>query len=444
MASLPRAETATRRLARHILSTRESALAPESLIVARQCVLDWFAVTLAARDEPLVAMLRSEAGTVGPATILGTSQNCSPADAALVNGAASHALDYDDCHHFVGHPTVGVLPAALALAQAKGTSGGDLLRALIAGVEASAAIGSLALPDHYDRGFHATATLGAFGAAAAAGYLIGLDEDQMVMALGLAGTQAAGLKSMFGTMAKPFHAGKAASNGVLAARLAKAGFTAGEDVLDAPQGFLDTQGRSKASDEMRLLAPGAVIVDTLFKYHAACYYTHSTIEALRALREEHGFAPQEVAAIDIHVLPGHLRVCDITEPESGLQVKFSLRHLAAMAVHGFDTASIAIYSEETARAPELVALRRNVTVHPDGSGETAATVKVTLSGGRSLIRSEDVGIPLTDLRVQQARLRGKYSSLTEPLFGAGASDRLYKAIDTLESAPNVSPLFAWQ
>src|SRR5258708_17896840 len=140
-------------------------------------------------------------------------------------GSPSRARDCADCHHFVGNPTATFFPAALAIAETERASGEALLRALIAGVETSAAIGSLVLPTHYDRGFHATATLGAFGAAAAAGLLLDLDEGQITMALGLAGMQAAGLKSMFGTMAKPLQAAKAAPNGVLAARLAKPGFT---------------------------------------------------------------------------------------------------------------------------------------------------------------------------------------------------------------------------
>jgi 2-methylcitrate dehydratase PrpD len=434
------AEPTTQRLARHILSYREARLSTSASIVAKHCVLDWFAVTLAAQEEPLLRLLREEIGSSGPATIVGTAQKAQPTDAALVNGSASHALDYDDCHHFVGHPTVTVFPAALAIAEAERASGEALLRALIAGVETSAAIGSLVLPTHYDRGFHATATLGAFGAAAAAGLLLDLDEGQMTMALGLAGMQAAGLKSMFGTMAKPLQAGKAAANGVLAARLAKRGFTAHSDVLDVAQGFIDTHGRSHPSTEIRLTPPGETIMDTLFKYHAACYLTHSTIQAITELRAAHDLWPADIAAIDIHVAPAHLKVCNIMAPKTGLEVKFSLRHVGALAAFGVDTAAIETYCDEMATDPTISAFRDKVEVHGDGHGETAADVCLTLRSGVELRLREDVGVPVRDLPAQQARLKRKFNSLTEPVLGVQRSGRLYDVIQSLERAAALDSL----
>ena len=181
----------------------------------------------------------------------------------------------------MGHPTAAILPAALAVGEAEGRTGMEVLRAFVAGYEAAAFVGSLVMRSHYGRGFHSTATLGSFGAAAAAGLLINLDEAQMAIAFGLAGTQAAGLKSMFGTMAKPFHAGRAAANGVLAARLAARGFTANPRVLEVEQGFIATQSDGPDTAEALLRRPGSIIVETLFKYHAACYLTHSAIEAVK-------------------------------------------------------------------------------------------------------------------------------------------------------------------
>ena len=430
-------ETTTQRLVRHILSYHRAALPENALVVAKQCVLDWFAVTLAAREEPLVRILREQVGQTGTATLVGTSLRCSPGEAALVNGAASHALDYDDGHSFVGHPTVTVLPAVLATAELLGSSGSDLLRAFIVGVETSAAIGSLALPEHYDRGFHATATLGAFGAAAAVGFLHGLDEQQMAMALGLAGTQAAGLKSMFGTMAKALHAGKAAANGVLAANLAKGGFTANPDVLDAHQGFLETQGRARPSKDIHLLAHGTVIVDTLFKYHAACFYTHSTLDAIAYLRNAHRFASGDIASVNVHVTPVHLKACNIPAPQSGLEIKFSLSHLAALAVLGVDTAAIGTYSDETARRADICAVRELIQIHGDRSGETAAAVEIRLKSGESLSQHADVGVPVRDLQSQQVRLEGKYRSLTVPVLGEAAAQRLCNNIKHLDRANNI-------
>jgi 2-methylcitrate dehydratase PrpD len=256
----------TAKLARHIVSYRRAELDSAALTVAKQCILDWYGVTLAGANEPVARILREEIATSaqGPSSIVGFNLRCSPADAALVNGATSHALDYDDVHPLIGHPTATVLPAVLAIAEAKGRSGMDVLRAFIAGYETAGFVGSLAMPSHYERGFHATATLGSFGAAAAAGLLLDLDEAQMAFALGLAGTQAAGLKSMFGTMAKPFHAGRAAANGVLAARLAERGFTANPGVLEVAQGFVATQSDGDQSVDVTVPRPGSLVVETHF------------------------------------------------------------------------------------------------------------------------------------------------------------------------------------
>lgn len=433
--------TTTRRLARHVLSYRDAPLSSSALVVAKQCVLDWFAVTLAAHNAPLVRFLRDEIGGAGPATIVGTSQRCSPCDAALVNGAASHALDYDDTHHFVGHPTVGVFPAALAVAEWRASSGAAALRAFVAGVEAAAVLGSIVLPDHYERGFHATGTLGCFGAAAAAGLLLDLDEDQMTMALGLAGTQAAGLKAMFGSMAKPFHAGKAASNGVLAARLAKRGFTAHDDVLDADQGFIATQGRARPSSEARFIAPGEIIIETLFKYHAACYGTHSAIEAVSALAKAHKLSPDDIEAIDVRIHPSMLKVCNISAPRTGLEIKFSLSHLSALTILGVDTAAIETFSDATAERSDAVALRDLVRVQGGGDDSvTAAEVEITTRFGKRFKRREDAGVPLKDFTEQQARVARKYRSLTLPVLGAERSHRLCDAINNLDHADDVSTL----
>jgi 2-methylcitrate dehydratase PrpD len=433
----------TRRLAKHVLAYRDAPLPPQARQVAKQCILDWYAVTLAACDEPLVKILREETDCAGPCSIVGATQRCSPGDAALINGAASHALDYDDCHHYVGHPTVGVFPAVLAVSEWQGRSGEEALRALVAGVETSAVVGSLALQEHYERGFHGTGTLGAFGAAAATGLLLGLDEEQMTMALGLAGTQAAGLKSMFGTMAKPLHAGKAAANGVLAARLARRGFTAHDDVLDADQGFLATQGRARPSDEARFETPGGFIVETLFKYNAACYLTHSTIESVRNLVRSHGLAPDDIAAVDIHVSPRHLSVCNILDPSTGLEIKFSLRQTAALAALGVDTAAIDTYSDANANRPDAVALRERITVHGDDPGEvTAAEVQIATKSGARLTLREDVGLPTRDFMAQQVRLEEKYRSLAQPVLGAEDAERLLEAILTLEKVSDMRQLAA--
>src|SRR6202011_5508328 len=201
-------------------------------------------------------------------------------------------------------------------------------------------------PGHYRRGFHATATAGSFGSAAACARLIGLSPEATATAFGIAGTQAAGLKSMFGTMCKPFHAGKAAQNGLLAASLAARGFSSRSDALECAQGFAATQSSDFRHERALADPPGGYhLRGNLFKYHAACYLTHAPIECARKLRRDHALDPRSVREAALKVDAGASKVCHILAPKTGLEVKFSLRLTTAMALAGIDTARLAAYSE---------------------------------------------------------------------------------------------------
>ena len=433
----------TAELATRAIAYRTARLEDDVLTVAKHCLLDWTAVALAAIDEPVSTLMRREftESSRGKVTAIGSDNGFAAADAALVNGTTSHALDYDDVHPLIGHPSVPILPAVLAAAEEMGSSGFDTLRAFVAGYDAAAFVGSIVMPSHYDRGFHSTATLGSFGAAVGAGLLLGLDEQQMRMALGLAGTQAAGLKSMFGTMAKPFHAGRAAANGVIAARLARSGFTANADVIETEQGFAATQSTffETASPKQPEFQAGRV-KQTLFKYHAACYLTHSTIEALKRLREEHSLQPPDIEEVEVHVARGHLKVCNIETPKTGLELKFSIAQLAAAALAGIDTAAIGSYSDRTATDPVLCALRQHVRVHGDRRPGTAAEVIVRTRRGTMYEGSTDTGVPESDLGRQEHNLRRKFHSLVDPVIGADRAENLRAQIEGLERAPNISAM----
>src|SRR3954465_13498731 len=287
------------------LAARASAVSYDTLpepvrALARQCVLDYYGVALAGADDPLVTILLdelAEAGGTQQASLIGHSSLLPALSAALVNGAAGHALDYDDVNLAMpGHPSVAILPGLLALAETRRSSGREVITAFVAGYETACRIGSAPRPGHYDLGFHATGTVGCFGAAAACARLLGLDAEATARALGIAGTQGGGLKPQFGTMGKPFHAGKASQNGLLAARLAARGFSSHPDLVECEQGFALTHGPD-FNPEAALAEPanGFHIHANLFKYHAACYLTHGPIECARSLREEHGIAPDQVA-----------------------------------------------------------------------------------------------------------------------------------------------------
>src|SRR5580704_16496338 len=270
--------------------------------LARQCVLDYYGVALAGKDDELVAILLAEldeAGGTAQASVIGHKARLPSLSAALVNGAAGHALDYDDVNLAMpGHCSVAILPGLIAVAEQRRSSGREVIAAFVAGYEIACRIGMALRPGHYDLGFHATGTVGCLGAAAACARLLGLDAEATARAFGIAGTQAAGLKSQFGTMCKPFHAGKAAQNGLLAARLAARGFSSRSDLVECVQGFAATHGPDFRPEAALAMPDGGFhLFANLFKYHAACYMTHAPIECASRIREDHGVMPEQIADI---------------------------------------------------------------------------------------------------------------------------------------------------
>jgi 2-methylcitrate dehydratase PrpD len=435
-------QTLTGALAAHVSSMLLADMPAAAITVAKQCLMDWLGVALAAREEPLVRILVEDLAPTDDAfgvSLVGTGRRARALDAVLINGAMGHALDFDDVIMPMGHPTVPVAPVVFALAEQRGATGADALTAFIAGVEAECRIARLLGPSHYAKGWHTTATAGTFGAAVAAARLLGVEGEALTHALGLAGTQAAGLKSVFGTMSKPLHPGKAAQNGLLAARLAARGFTSDVDILASAQGFTATQ--STTADPAAALAPREApwVTDALFKYHAACYLTHDSIEAANALRTEEKIASDAIEAVSVKVPAGHLGVCNIQDPMSGLECKFSLRMTTALALTGEDTFQEALFTDATARRPDLIALRERVTVDPTQVGRGCA-VTVRLRDGRTLSRTGDVSQPLRDLAAQQAKLERKFRHLATAALGAAGASEVTELCGALDRLPDLTRL----
>lgn len=431
-------QSVTQALAHSVAALRYDDLPATVITIAKHCILDWVAVAVQGAREPLVDILADHVAAEGGsdcATLIGRARGASPRQAALVNGAASHALDYDDVNvGMMGHPTVAVLPAALALAENRGASGRDLIAAFVAGYEAECEIGEMVSPSHYARGFHATGTIGTFGAAAAAAHLCRLDGRAVATALGIAGTQAAGLKSMFGTMCKPLHAARAGESGLLAAELAARGFTSRTDVLECPNGFVATHADGMRSVQRFSSGHGNYrIVDNLFKYHACCHQTHAAIEALRALQTEHAFSHFDVVKVTVRQDAGADAICNIARPSTGLEIKFSLRMIAAFTLAGVDTALNANFSDASAADPGLQALRDKVEVtFAQDWPLTRSEVTVQLADGRVLHGSHDSGVPETDLARQQSKLLAKFRLLVGPIFGPRRADAIADRILSLE------------
>jgi 2-methylcitrate dehydratase PrpD len=433
------------------IAKRATALAwrdfPDDLVErTKQCLLDWFAVTVAGAQEELTEILVREAiedGAKGKASLVGRSETTLPSTAALINGAASHALDYDDVNFAMhGHPTVTVVPALLALGEQRKASGRLFVESFVAGYETAGRIGRLVEPSHYDKGFHATATVGSFSATAAAGRMLGLDDKQLAVAFGIAATQAAGLKSNFGTMCKPLHAGTASEHGLRAAKLAAKGFTARGDSLECDQGFASSQSNHLNTDDALGEPPsGWHLRDNLFKYHAACYMTHAPIECAKEIRLKSNFPPERVKKIVLRLDVAANKVCNIPNPTSGLEAKFSLRQTVAMALTGVNTASLEAYNSAITQEPRIKALRDKLDIEFRTDWPHAlAEMAIQLDDGTTLEARHDSGIPWSDVAKQRRALETKFDGLVTPVLGAAGAKRLHDAIDRIDTLADVGDL----
>ncbi|HEY4670125.1 MAG TPA: MmgE/PrpD family protein [Tepidiformaceae bacterium] len=411
--------------------------------VARQSILDWFGCALAGSREPLSNILRQDLAAGGPVTVVGTGLRASVLDAALINGAAGHALDYDDTHlAMTGHPTAPILPAVLALAEEADAPGEDVLTAFVTGVEVACRLGLYIGGEHYRLGWHTTGTVGTVGAAAACARLRGLDEEAFRNALNLAATQAAGLKASFGSMAKPLHAGKAAMNGLLSARLSAREFVGASNAFEGAEGLLAAGAAGKADRAALEAASGCWLInDMLFKYHASCYLTHAAINAAATILP--GLDSETPESVEVRVHPSLMGVCGIPQPASGLELKFSLRGTVAMALLGLDTADAATFTEDLARRDDLVALRDRVTIVTDpGVVRTVATIAAMTRTGRHEVATYDTGKPERDLDLQQRRLSSKFRGLAGPVVGPQVARELESHIDRLEALASARHLLA--
>jgi len=389
----------------------------------RLSLFDWAACGVAgARQPDFIPFRRAQMVEEGPAHVFG-GDAAGAATAALLNGTLSHALDYDDTHFaHIGHPSVAVLPAVIALAETLDTPLTDAVDAAAIGVEASIMVGVWLGRAHYQVGFHQTATAGAFGATLAAARLLGLDAGQTRNALGLCASMASGIKAQFGTMAKPLNAGLAARTGVEAALWAQAGMTAAQEGLEGPLGFGATH--HGANEEIKLPRKDWQISTISHKFHACCHGLHAMLEALSGA----DLAPERIAGIRIRTHPRWMSVCNIKAPDTGLEVKFSYRHTAAMTLLGHGTGAVANFSDAVARDVEICALRDIIEVVEDDSlSETQAQVTLTLTSGEVRRLRHDLMAPMT-LELRSGKLRTKVVAL----LGEDTEERLWQAAIGLE------------
>ncbi|WP_375000765.1 MmgE/PrpD family protein [Aeromicrobium sp. CTD01-1L150] len=437
--------TLTDYLARSVIAYQQATIPDDVRLIARSSILDWLGVAIAGADSESVKALHETLPTGAPSggTVIGGLSLAHPVVAARLNGTAGHALDFDDVISPFGHPTAPVLPAALSLAESHILTGADLLRAFVAGVETECRVGEAAGPKHYERGFHSTATNGIFGATAAAAALIGLDERQTAHALGLASTSASGLKSAFGTWGKPLQVGHAASEGLLAALLAGEGGDSPAGSLECPQGYLETH-TPEPGPKAGILPPGDpwAIRGMLFKYHASCYGTHSSIETLLRLRTEADGV--DVDRFELGICPRHVGMCDQVNVRTPLAAKFSLGFTAALA-WSKGRVGIEEFGEQMIADEDLQQLASKVKLFPSPERDFSSTeVTVRLADGRSLAGAVDTSIPASGdgLEEQWERLVDKFEALSTQHIGTANVSHVIELVGNLEQLTDIRDLTA--
>ena len=415
---------------------------------ATRAVIDTVGVAIAGRREPCFTILADTLGVrtdAGEATVLPTRTKTSAGQAALLNGTAGHALDFDDVtDELKGHPSVVLVSALLALAEARGSTGRDFLEAYIVGFETACAIArGLPVQPHYRRGWHATATVGVVAAAAGAGRLLGLDEERMRNALGTAASMASGSRQNFGTMTKPLHAGLAARDAVLAAQLAANGFTADQAQLEGPLGFFNQYGSDPdlAIVERSLAQPDLLLTQGVgVKKYPCCYETHRSADAALALYAR-GVRGSDVRLVRVTVEPGGLQAIIHHRPTTGLQGKFSDEYVVAACL--LDGAvKLATFTDFAVRRVEAQDLLRRVEIQeaetpPVGPADfehAYATVEVTLADGS--IVHERCDVPRGDGRAPLSadEIEAKFRDCLEFAESEWDADALLRRLKGLDSA----------
>jgi 2-methylcitrate dehydratase PrpD len=414
---------------------------------------DTIGVILAGAAEPAARIAQSMAAeeSAGACRVLGTSFETGAGYAAFANGIAAHALDYDDmCFVSLAHPSCALVPATLAAGELAHATGSALLDAYVLGFELECRLGTIMNPRHYHhRGWHCTSSIGTVGAAAAAARVLGLDAAATQHALGIAASAACGLKENIGSMVKPLHAGLAARNGVMAARLAQRGFTASVHALDGPQGYLTAMDSEQpsldraAADLHRrweILETGITV-----KLYPSCAATHPPLDALRALKQREGFTHDDVDVVDVEVDSMTPRLLIHPNPTTGLEAKFSMPFCAAAAVV-YDRIGIDTFQPPALQHPAVRSLMPRVTLRANEAFDHAqplsmARVTVRLRSGRVLQEAAE-GARGYPGRVDDQELMAKFSDCAIRTSSEPAVLVAWTALTAIEDVRDVCDLTA--
>lgn len=447
--------TIARELAQRICGMRYDTLPPEAVHWAKVGILDTVGVTLAGSDDPSATIVAATLGSgSGTSLVYGTDRRVGSLDAALVNGTASHALDFDDCNNTLGgHPSAPILPALFALADETGASGRDFIAAYVAGFETECKISLGVNFYQYTRGWHPTTTIGVFGAAAACAHLLRLTPEQTATALAIAASLAAGIKSNFGTMVKPLHVGHCARSGLFAALLAKNGYTASPVAFEHKQGYFEVFNGAGNYDAAKLFDTWAAPLDIVkpgiaIKQYPCCGSTHPAIDAMLKLAREHDLKADAVERIDSWTHKRRLEHTNRPDPQSQKDAKFSVQYVLSRALLERKV-TIGHFEGDAFRDADVRGIMSRVHVAPYTAAQFpednhfGAEVKVTLRGGSVLGAKVDQPAGRTSANpLTREELKAKFDNCALRVLPPARVRSLYEAIDAFEQLSDVRAVSA--
>jgi 2-methylcitrate dehydratase PrpD len=437
------------RLAAFVAGLEYESIPEDARRLAERCFVDTAGVSYAGMTtgagEKAVEALQPVAGD-GPVSLLGTDEDISLLEGTFLNGTASHGLDFDDVSDGTnGHPSVTLVPPLLAVGEAEGASGEELLTGFVAGFETECYLAQPIRPGHYEAGWHPTSTLGTFGAAAATASLLDLDSEQTLRALNSAASMAAGLKRNFGSMTKPMHVGHATRAGVTAALLASSGFTSGEGAVVEEDGFIDLYSGPEPPHPEDSHAIGDSWATTTFgvgvKKYPCCYFTHAGIEAASRLVEDHDIAPPEVEQVRVVASNGADDALQHVDPDTGLEGKFSMHYTIAAAIVR-DRVGLSDFEDRNVDDPTVQTVRERVNFETDssldyGSYRTSVTI-VTSDDEYSMALDSPPGThddPLSDEALEE-----KFRMCVSRAVDDDRVEELYDGFDSLRAVEDIRNL----
>ena len=451
----------TQEIASYVTKTRYRAIPSDVVQLARSFILDGLGVALAGSTDECSRIVQAQIRRMGgreECSILGTALRAPAAKAALANGVAAHAMDYDDTqlstskvavYGLLTHPTTPVLAAALAIGERARISGEELLLAYVLGVEVECRLADAIHPRHYQSGFHSTATMGGLGAAVAVGKILRFKEEELMRALGIAASMASGLRENFGTMTKPLHAGRAAENGVTAALLAADGFTAATDILEARRGFFNAMAggydESKISGRLGrpyfMKEPGISIKP----YPSGSLY-HPAQDLILDLVKQHDLKPGDIEHIDVGTNSNVPNALIYPMPKNALEGKFSIPFCMAIAVVE-RKAGIAQFQDRKVRDKKVVEMMKRVTLYVDdelerlGYDKVRSRIRIKLKDSRSIEGRYDVARGHPEKPMSWAELGDKFRDCADLVLLRKNAEEIIQWVARIEQLKSLRPLF---